>query len=211
MKASKTSKKKILKKYIKYVGIKGKRPNSIQKFCTKSCISENDFYDNFRTFVEIETFFWKQLFRATNKALSHEKFENHTHHLLSFYYTLIENLNLNKGFVYFTERNSKSTLCIAKQLKKVSKDSLMNFSTGNSSLLDKLPGDFSSSIKLEVLTIQLLSIYHFWKNDRSEDQEETDAFVEKSVKLSHDLSNAFPTESIFDYGKFIYKNLKHFA
>jgi hypothetical protein len=113
--------------------------------------------------------------------------------------------------VYFIDRNSESKVCLAKQLKKVSKHSLMNFTTNNSFLLDKLPGNFSSSIQLEVLTLQLLSIYQFWKNDRSEDQEETDAFIEKSVKLAHDLSNAFPTESIFDYSKFLYKNLKHFA
>jgi hypothetical protein len=211
MKGQATSTKGILKKYMKHVSRNGKRPKSIEKFCSKNNILENDFYLHFKTFKALENFFWKQLMKATEKALAHEKFESKTHEILSFYFTLFENMNLNRGFIYFLDKHTKSKVCFTKQLKKVIKPHLKKLCSGSLPLLDKLPIDFSSTIQSEVLFVQFISIYQFWNNDKSEDQEQTDAFIEKSVKLVHDLSHAIPTESIFDYGKFLFKHAKQFV
>ena len=47
-------------------------------------------------------------------------------------------------------------------------------------------------------------------NDDSPSFESTDAFIEKSVRASMELNQHIPTESILDYGKFVFKEFKKF-
>jgi ubiquinone biosynthesis protein COQ9 len=42
-------------------------------------------------------------------------------------------------------------------------------------------------------------------NDESSNFEKTDVFIEKSVKASFDLAYNIPTQSIIDFGKFLWK------
>ena len=149
------------------------------------------------------------IFRATDKTLSQENFESNVHRLLSFYYTLFENMNLNSDFIHFIEYHN-NPICTFKQLKKASSHSFKGFKQDNPSILSQLPIDITSLVKSEVLFHQFLTIYQFWKKDHSEDKEATDAFIEKSVRLTNDLAHALPTESILDYGKFLFKHVKQF-
>lgn len=45
----------------------------------------------------------------------------------------------------------------------------------------------------------------FWMDDSSASFEKTDIFIEKSVKLSSELMNTAPLESLIDFGKFLFK------
>ena len=51
----------------------------------------------------------------------------------------------------------------------------------------------------------MLFTLKFWLDDDSAGLEKTDLFIEKSVKLSFDLMQIKPLESLVDFGKFIFK------
>jgi ubiquinone biosynthesis protein COQ9 len=57
----------------------------------------------------------------------------------------------------------------------------------------------------ETAWIQLLLTLKFWLEDESPSFEKTDIFIEKSVKLSFELMNTAPLESLIDFGKFLFK------
>jgi len=54
---------------------------------------------------------------------------------------------------------------------------------------------------------QLLFLMKFWKNDTSVAFEKTDVLIEKMVVTSFQIQDIKPLESIFDLGKFIYKEV----
>ena len=66
---------------------------------------------------------------------------------------------------------------------------------------NKLQGDALS----EGAWLQFLSIFKFWVDDTSPGFEKTDVFIEKSVKASSDLVYNSPLKSLFDLGKFVWK------
>ena len=53
--------------------------------------------------------------------------------------------------------------------------------------------------------IQFLFILKFWLDDTSKSFEKTDIIIEKSVNTVVDLLNTKPLESLFDLGKFLWK------
>jgi len=53
--------------------------------------------------------------------------------------------------------------------------------------------------------IQFLLTMKFWLDDDSAAFEKTDLYIEKSVKLSFELLNSAPIDSLIDFGKFIFK------
>jgi Tetracyclin repressor-like, C-terminal domain len=53
--------------------------------------------------------------------------------------------------------------------------------------------------------IQFLFILKFWIDDTSKSFEKTDIIIEKSVNTVVDLLDTKPLESLFDLGKFLWK------
>ena len=53
-----------------------------------------------------------------------------------------------------------------------------------------------------------MTIFKFWLHDTSQGFEKTDAFIEKSVRLTNEMVHALPVDSIMDFGKFIIKEMK---
>jgi hypothetical protein len=64
---------------------------------------------------------------------------------------------------------------------------------------------FQSDSLREGAWLQFLSIFKFWVQDTSPGFEKTDVYIEKSVKASADLVYNTPLKSLFDLGKFIWK------
>ena len=151
------------------------------------------------------------MFKASLKATNEENFDSYHHKLLSFYFVLFENFSLNRSFILFLENQSKNKLCFFDNIRKGSKQTFQDIAEEVKSPLKKLSEDVSNKAVREAIFMQFVSIYKFWKNDSSSEFEETDAFIEKTIRVTADLSNAIPTESLIDYGKFLFKNLKHFA
>lgn len=76
------------------------------------------------------------------------------------------------------------------------------------SIVHQLSKDAGDKFYEEALWLQFISILKFWSKDTSEECENTDVFIEKTIKLSFELHNTIPTESLIDYGKFLFKELK---
>jgi hypothetical protein len=53
--------------------------------------------------------------------------------------------------------------------------------------------------------LQFLFLLKFWMDDTSKGFEKTDVLIEKSVNTVVDLLNTKPLESLFDLGKFLWK------
>lgn len=207
----KCGKDDILTIYIDYVLSKDKRPKSIFKFCKKKSINEQDFYASFGSLPEIEIYFWNQILQSTNNIINKEHNEEYPleHELLTFYFTLLENLSLNRSAVLFFLKRSKNNPIPEAQLRKVVLPHLKPISSKIKCLIHQLSANVGDKLYEEALWIQFISILKFWSNDTSPEFENTDVFIEKTVKLSFELHNAFPVESIVDYGKFLYKEFKH--
>ena len=61
------------------------------------------------------------------------------------------------------------------------------------------------------LEVNLLFLLKFWMDDDSPSFEKTDALIEKSVRAGIDLTENLPTESLFDLGKFVFKEFRNFV
>jgi hypothetical protein len=53
--------------------------------------------------------------------------------------------------------------------------------------------------------LQFLFLFKFWMDDTSKGFEKTDVLIEKSVNTVVDLLDTKPLESLFDLGKFLWK------
>lgn len=203
-------KNSIVDQYIDETLTTGLRPISIYKFCEKLKISELDFYNNFSSFKAIEAQFWSTIVHQTLKIIENDEIEeDNTHHyLLSFYYTLFENLKLNRSFILFLTKNNKAKLQVDFKLKKVLKPHLSNISKNIHTPLHSISEEVGERISEEGIWIQFITIFHFWLRDESLGFEKTDLFIEKSTRAGIDLTENIPTESIIDLGKFIFKEFK---
>ena len=65
--------------------------------------------------------------------------------------------------------------------------------------------EFQEKAMQETAWIQFLLTMKFWLDDESPAFEKTDIYIEKSVKLSFELMNSAPLDSLIDFGKFIFK------
>ena len=64
---------------------------------------------------------------------------------------------------------------------------------------------YSDPVFAEGAWVQFLFVLKFWLNDHSKGFEKTDILIEKSVNTAFDLIDTKPVESLFDLGKFLWK------
>jgi hypothetical protein len=57
----------------------------------------------------------------------------------------------------------------------------------------------------EAAWVQLLFILKFWLDDTSPDFEKTDVAIEKSIAVAFEVFDNNQLETIFDFGKFLWK------
>lgn len=202
---------KLIKHYTDYVLKHDKRPTSIYNFCEHLKIKETQFYEYFSSFDQLEA---DILSKIVDNAVSltkdgiegEEGLKDSKNQLLTFYLTLTEVLKSNRSLVLFIIPHQKMELKAIKTLLK-SKHSFLNF-------LDTLdlPLSFISfipDVKIKEKAInnaawlQFISILKYWLHDNSPGFEKTDIFIEKSLKLSFELSDSNVLNSIVDLGKFM--------
>ena len=64
---------------------------------------------------------------------------------------------------------------------------------------------YQEKVLTESFWVQFLLTLKFWMEDASPSFEKTDIYIEKSVKVSFELINITPIDSLIDFGKFIFK------
>ena len=208
---NKTDKESIITMYMEYTLENSKKPDSVYLFAKANSITEADFYKEFGTLEAIDKAIFGLFFSKTialiEKDPAYAEYET-KNKLLSFYFTFFEMLTMNRSYVTLTLKEHKNMLKNLSQLASLRND----FKNYIGEILDEnylLKQEKVQKIQLKGLQesawIQFLFTLKFWIEDDSAAFEKTDIFIEKSVKLSFELINIAPIDSLIDFGKFLFK------
>ena len=201
----------IVSTYTDYCLTHGKKPNSVYEFVKQNAMEESDFYQFFASFEFLEKQYFVSMFAYTLELLE----KNETYHsytsadkLSAFYFTFFEMATANRSFVIHLLKEDKNPM---KNLGKLSKLREVYLEYALTILEKPIKIEQETVVKIqdkvlqEASWLQFLSIFNFWMNDESPNFEKTDVFIEKSVKASFDLAYNIPTQSVIDFGKFLWK------
>jgi hypothetical protein len=210
-KKSAVTKEKIVSMYMHYRLENNERPKSVYQFAKTNDIDETFFYTFFGNLESIEKEIFKMFFDKTIELIHKDSnYENYDmkSKLLSFYFTFFEIISANRSYVVLSLKEHQN------QLKNLMQ--LSSFRSGFKTFISEI---YSSEMKIEneklqnlqkkaiqeTSWIQFLVTLKFWLDDESASFEKTDIFIEKSVKLSFELMNTAPLDSLIDFGKFLFK------
>lgn len=201
----------IISKYMDDVLEKNEEPKNVFSFCKEHKIDETEFYTFFGSIGALKQEIWVKFFEnALTTIQGEEAFQTYSekNKLLTLYFTLFEILTLNRSYVLFSLKENKEGLKNLKGLKQFRnhfKDFIVTImETENSEMKEKL-AKVTKPIFSEGAWIQFLFLLKFWMDDTSKSFEKTDILIEKSVNTIVDLLDTKPLESLFDLGKFLWK------
>lgn len=203
-------KDEILKAYSNFVLGKNRRPESVYSFTKSVEIEENEFYNHFSVFEELEqeilNSFVQNAVDLTNKEQKKDS-EGPKESLLTFYFTLTEVLKANRSLVKFILPLEKGELMRFRSLK-LGKRTFLKFVDSlqvDAMALSFIPNEkFRDKAIASGAWLQFCSIVLYWLKDDSKGFEKTDLFIEKSLRLSFDLTESRAVESFIDLGKFMF-------
>ncbi|PWL32182.1 TetR family transcriptional regulator C-terminal domain-containing protein [uncultured Roseivirga sp.] len=208
----KSPEEKIREGYISYVLEHGKKPESIFKFVKDLKIKEEDFYESFNSFENIEKQIWLSIFNETLEMVKNDSvYDEYSvrEKMLAFFYSFIEKLKGHRSYILQTvpkKIRPELTPYYLIEVRKAFKDWV------NELLLE---GEETEEIEKrpviskkydEALWLQFLFVIGFWIKDESRGFEKTDGAIEKSVNLAFDLMGRGPLDAIVDFGKFLFQN-----
>lgn len=211
MKKTKVTKEKIVSLYMNYVLENGEKPKSVYLFAKLNDFTETEFYAFFGTIESVEKEIFKMFLEMTVELI--HKDENYADYdmkskMLSFYFTFFELLTANRSYVTMSLREHENQLKNLMQLSSLRtsfKKYVAEIITDDYLIKQEKIQDFQKKAIQESAWIQLLLTLKFWLEDESPAFEKTDIYIEKSVKLSFELMNIAPIDSLIDFGKFIFK------
>lgn len=201
----------IISAYTDYSLTHGKKPNSVYEFAKLNGMTESDFYQFFTSFESLE----KQYFVAMSdytltlleKNEAYQSYES-ADKLSAFYFTFFEMATANRSFVIYLleqDKNPMKNLGKMSKLREVYLDYALTILEKPIKIEQETVVKIQDKVLQEATWLQFLSIFNFWMKDESKNFEKTDIFIEKSVKASFDLAYNIPTQSIIDFGKFLWK------
>lgn len=201
----------IISMYMDYVLEKHEEPKNVFSFCKEHKIEETDFYKFFGSIDALKQDIWVKFFENAQASITKEDdFESYSdkNKLLTLYFTLFEILTLNRSFVLFSLKENKEGLKNLKSLKQFRnhfKDFIVTIIDSDTSIVNDKISKVTKPVFSEGAWIQFLFLLKFWMDDTSKEFEKTDVLIEKSVNTVVDLLNTKPLESLFDLGKFLWK------
>ncbi|WP_121315099.1 TetR family transcriptional regulator C-terminal domain-containing protein [Flavobacterium sp. 102] len=186
-------------------------PRNAYAFCKKHEIEESDFYAFFGSLDIVKQTIWLKFFDNAVTTIEKEAaFENYLDKdkLLTLCFTLFEVLTLNRSYVLFSLKENKEGLKNLKNLKLFRnhfKEYIVNKIKSKPSEPFGKVAKVTEPVFSEGAWLQFLFILKFWMDDTSKGFEKTDVLIEKSVNTVVDLLDTKPLESLFDLGKFLWK------
>ena len=208
----KSTEEKIREGYIAHILEHGERPASIYKFIKSIKIKEEEFYNHFNSFDNIEKDIWLSVFKMTLEMVKNDSvYDEYSvrEKMLAFFYTYVEQLKSYRSFILQTVPKKIRPELTPYYLVEVRKA----FKEWVNELL--LEGEETEEIEQrpligkkydEALWFQFLFVIGFWIKDNSKAFEKTDAAIEKSVNLAFDLMGRGPLDAMLDFGKFLFQN-----
>lgn len=209
-KSKPTDKGMILSLYADYCLMHGTRPATVYKFAKDNGFEEADFYRFYTSFDVLEHQYFTEMFNHTLVAL-HQSPSYHDYDgvqkLSAFYFTFFELATANRSFIMYLmdEKKGMRSLLKLKEFRKEFLKFAENVLDKPFDIQNKRADKLQGNALQEGAWLQFLSVLQFWMKDTSPGFEKTDIFIEKSVKASADLVYNTPVKSLFDLGKFIWK------
>jgi ribosomal protein S20 len=210
-KKTKITKESIVSMYMSFALEHNEKPQSVYLFTKLNDFEETEFYNFFGNLESIEKEIYNQFFEKTiellHKDSNYESYDMKSK-LLSFYFTFFELLAANRSYVSMSLNEGKNKL---QNLMKLSglrnnfKKFIAEITTDDIRIQQEKIQEFQDKAIQESAWVQFLFTLKFWLEDGSASFEKTDIFIEKSVKLSFELLNVAPINSLIDFGKFIFK------
>lgn len=187
----------------------GKRPGSVYAFAHDIGVDEAAFYKHAASFSALEATYWDRLVQETISVLHKDKdYADYPaeQKILAFFYTFFAHAQKNRSrLVEFFPRPGH-----CKALKPM-RQRFIGFAR---EVIDEgiADGSIADRKKLsekypELLFEQFRAIIEFHRKDQSDQFQDTDAFIEKSVRFSSDLARAGTLDSAFDLGRFLLRRL----
>ncbi len=204
--------KKIKSAYIDYINENGTRPASIFKFVRDLKVKEEDFYNHFNSFDNIEKEIWSDFFDSTVKTLtSDDVYSEYSSRekLLAFFYTWIENLKSQRSYILQSipgKVRPEITPYYLSSVKDAFKEWTTNLLSEAKETDEVVARPIIGDRYTDAVWLQFLFILGFWIKDDSKAFEKTDAAIEKSVNLAFDLMGKGPLDAMLDFGKFLFQN-----
>ena len=184
---------------------------NVYSFCKKHNIEESDFYTFFGSFNSVKKSIWIKFFANALATIEKEiAFENYSdkNKLLTLYFTLFEVMTLNRSYILFSLKENKDGLKNLKNLQGfriIFKEFIVSIIQSSSSESNDKISRVTQPVFSEGAWLQFLFLLKFWMDDDSKGFEKTDVLIEKSVNTVVDLLDTKPLESLFDLGKFLWK------
>jgi hypothetical protein len=205
------SKDLIVSLYMNYVLENNEKPKSVFHFAKINGFTESEFYAFFGTLESIEKEIFNIFFDKTIELL--QKDDNYKNYdmktkLLSFYFTFFELITANRSYVVMTleqHQNQLKNLLILSEFRNKFKDYISEIITDDFRVKIEKLQQYQEKVLAESFWIQFLLTLKFWMEDASPSFEKTDIYIEKSVKVSFELIDITPIDSLIDFGKFIFK------
>ena len=168
-------------------------------------MDEADFYKHAASFEALEAGYWDRLVEETINVL-HEDDEYAAYpcdqKILAFFYTFFVHAQKNRSrLVEFFPRPgcSKTIKPMRHRFIEFAREIIhQGIEDGSVADRKKLSEKYP-----ELLFEQFRSIIEFHRKDQSDEFQDTDAFIEKSVRFSSDIARSGTLDSALDLGRFL--------
>jgi hypothetical protein len=205
------SKDLIVSMYMNHTLEHNEKPKSVFHFSKANGFTESEFYTFFGTLESIEkeifTIFFDKTIELLQKDTNYESYDMKSK-LLSFYFTFFELITANRSYVVMTlkqHQNQLKNLMLLSEFRNKFKDYISEIITDDFRIKIEKLQQYQEKVLTESFWIQFLLTLKFWMEDASPSFEKTDIYIEKSVKVSFELIDITPIDSLIDFGKFIFK------
>jgi hypothetical protein len=210
-KKSEITRDKIVSMYMNYRLENNDKPKSVYQFTKLNGFEEKEFYSFFGTIESVEKVIFKMFLEKTvelvQKDANYETYDMKSK-MLSFYFTFFEILSANRSYVVMSlkeHQNQLKNLMQLSSLRNGFKEYITEIISDEERTKTEKFQNFQEKAIQETSWIQFLLTMKFWLDDESPAFEKTDIYIEKSVKVSFELMNTAPLDSLLDFGKFIFK------
>jgi AcrR family transcriptional regulator len=199
--------------FLDHVLTHGKPPISVYAFAKAAGADETAFYEVYNNFTALEQAIWVAFFDQTQARLAAEPaYANYSvrEKQLAFLFTWVEVLKPMRSYVlYAAELNKKMPLIPPAELATLKTKFIAFANDLVNQGLDS--GELAARPLLteryaEAFWVQLLFITQFWVKDTSAGFEQTDAAIEKGVRLGFELMGNNVLDAATDLAKFLWQN-----
>ncbi len=201
----------IIHAYMEFVLEHDSPPKNMFSFAKQLDIAESEIYQLFGSFEAIEKRIFKAFFDNTTLLLQKDKDYvgyDAKNKLLSFYFTFFEVLKANRSYVVYAlrkEKNKLKALSSLTELRTAFHDYIDAIGIETMDLKEMRLERFKEKSIKEGAWLQLLLTINFWLDDGSAGFEKTDVLIEKSITATFALLDTSTLTSVFDLGKFLFK------